>query len=362
MLRIVDRYLLKEIIHSWLAVTLILWLILVSQRLVRYLADAVAGELPGDVIFLLLGVKTIWYLVYVMPFSLALGVVLGLGRMCRDSEMIVLGACGIGPGRLYQPLLGLGVVTAVMLGWLALYVNPGISEYGYQLEKHAEQRADITSLGAGRFNEIRQGEMTFYAERLSEDKLNMENLFIYVSPKEGGNPMPQVLTAKSAYRMTDEETGDNFLVLVDGYRFEGTPGEAKYRMMEFGQYGVRIELPGIDISTSQRSGRPTSELLASGTREDAIELQWRLSVPVSVLVLIFLAVPLSSHSPRQSRYGQLVIAVLIFVIYFNLLGTAKAWVEQGTVPVMIGIWWVHLLPVILAAALLNRDKLIRLVT
>jgi lipopolysaccharide export system permease protein len=100
MLRIFDRYLLKEVISGWLAVTVVLWLVLVSNRLVRYLADAAEGDIPADVIFSLLALKMVWYLVLVMPFALALGVVLGLGRLYRDNEMVVMSACGVGPGRI----------------------------------------------------------------------------------------------------------------------------------------------------------------------------------------------------------------------------------------------------------------------
>lgn len=354
---IIDRYLIREVLHGWFAVTLVLWLILVSQRLVRYLADAVEGKLPGDVIFILLGVKTMWYLVYIMPFALALGVVVGLGRLYRDNEMVVLRACGMGPARLYQPLLGLSIAVAFLLGGLSLYVSPGVSAYGNHVMKQAELRADLTALGAGRFNEIKNGKMTFYAEQLSEDKLSMEKLFIYALDRKADDAEPQVLTARSAYRMRDEESGDDFLVLVDGFSFEGQPGSSAYRMMEFGRYGVRVETPKVNKQQWQREDRPTSELLGSSNLFDQVELQWRLSVPVSAIVLTLLAVPLSRVGPRKGRFGQLLVAVLLFVVYFNLLGTARVWVEQGVVHPLIGIWWVPMLPVLLTLLMLNTDRI-----
>jgi lipopolysaccharide export system permease protein len=354
---IIDRYLIREVLHGWFAVTLILWLVLVSQRMVRYLADAIEGKLPGDVIFILLGVKTIWYFVYIMPFALALGVVVGLGRLYRDNEMVVLRACGMGPARLYQPLLGLGIVVAVLLGCLSLYVSPGISAYGNHVLKQAELRADLTALGAGRFNEIRNGKMTFYAEQLSEDKLRMEKLFIYALDHQVDDAEPQVLTARSAYRMRDEESGSDFLVLVDGFSFEGQPGSAAWRMMKFGRYGVRVKTPKVGEQHRKREDKPTSELLGSSDLLDRVELQWRLSVPVSVMVLILLAVPLSRVGSRKGRFGQLLVAVLLFVVYFNLLGTARVWVEQGAVNPVIGIWWVPMLPVLLTLLLLNANRI-----
>jgi len=357
MLRVFDRYLLREVIHGWLAVTVVLWLILVSNRLIRFLADAAEGDIPVDVIFTLLGLKMIWYLVLVVPFALALGVVLGLGRLYRDSEMTVMTACGVGPWRIYKPLLGFGVLVAAVLAWLALYLSPEVQGLSYRLEKDAEQQADLKALGAGRFNEIQNGQLTFYAERLSVDKQSMENLFIVFAGRRDATQPPQVLSAKSAYRKRDPDSGDDFLVLVNGYRYEGRPGEAAYRIMRFDEYGVRIDLPGAGMVTEKRASTPTSVLLLSDDPEDAAELQWRLALPLSVIALLLLAVPLCKSSPRQGRYGRLVLAVLLFVLYYNLLGTAKVWVGNGVLPPAIGLWWVPLLPVMLAALLLKGERL-----
>lgn len=356
MLRIFDRYLLKEVIYGWLAVTVTLWLILVSNRLVRYLADAAAGDIPGELIFKLLGLKMVWYIIHIVPFALALGVVLGLGRLYRDNEMTVMAACGVGTSRIYKPVLGFGVLVAATLAWLALYVSPEVQQTSHRLQTEAGRQADVTGLGAGRFNEIQSGKLTFYAERLSADKQTMENLFIAVrNPSDSLKPQ-QIVRAKSAYRKRDEDTGDQFLVLVDGVRYEGIPGEAAYRVMQFDEYGVRIDLPGGDDTTTERSAKPTATLLASSNTQDIAEVQWRLSMPLSVISLLLLAVPLSKSSPRQGRYGRLVIAILLFVIYYNLLGMAKAWVGDGSVPPLIGLWWVPALPVVVSAILLGGQE------
>lgn len=357
MLRIFDRYLLKEVVNGWLAVTVVLWLVLVSNRLVRYLADAAEGNIPGGLIFNLLGLKMVSYLVLVIPFALALGVVLGLGRLYRDNEMVVMSACGVGPGRIYRPLLGLAVVVAALLAWLSLYVNPELQGMSSRLRASAQQQADLTVLGAGRFNDLQGGRVTFYAERLSADRTHMENLFIMVRGKNGRERPSQLLTAQTARRTLDAETGDDFLILQDGYRYEGTPGEANYRIMQFGQYGVRIDLPDAVDPGDLREAVPTRRLLASDDPWDVAELQWRLSMPLSVIALVLLAVPLTRGGPRQGRYGRLVLAVLLFVVYYNLLGTAMVWVGRGAIPPLVGLWWVPLLPVVLTLLLYKGGRI-----
>ena len=127
--------------------------------------------------------------------------------------------------------------------------------------------------------------------------------------------------------------------------------------MKFGEYGIRIHMPGISKVTSKLEATPTAMLVGSGDPEKNAELQWRLAMPLSVMVLIFLAVPLSKSSPRQGRYIRLVMAILLFVVYYNLLGAAKFWVEKGDVPATIGLWWVPVLTVLLTLVLLNIDRL-----
>jgi len=362
MFRIFDRYLLKEVIYGWLAVTIVLWLILISNRLVLFLSDAASGDIAANVIFKLLGLKMVWYMVHVIPFALALGIVLGLGRLYRDNEMTVMSACGVGTWRIYRPLLAFGVLVALALSWLALVISPQIQGVSNRLTLMAEEQADLTLLGAGRFNEIQDGRLTFYAETLSPDKQRMENLFIVLRPENrNSKKLPQLLTAKSAYRKHDRDSGDNYLVLVDGYRYEGRPGAADYRIAQFSEYGVRIELPGSEHIVDERETRPTATLMQSSNPKDIAELQWRMMMPVSVIVLLILAVPLSKSSPRQGRYGRLVLAVLLFVIYYNLLGIAELWVKEGTVSPVIGMWWVALLPLLLTLLLFRGERLLAMI-
>lgn len=358
MLKIFDRYLLKEVIGGWLAVTAILTLVLVSNQLVRFLGDAAEGDIPGNVVFQLLGLQMVWYLVLVVPFALALGVVLGLGRLYRDNEMVVMSACGIGAGRIYKPLMMLGSLVAVVLAWFALQVSPEVQGMSNRLRTTAIQQADLTVLSAGRFNELHSGQVTFYSERLSDDRDRMENVFIVFRDRDEPDALPQMLTAKSAYRTLDERSGDDFLVLVDGIRYEGEPGRANYRVMQFREYGVRVELPRPAKLSELREMTPTRELLHSGDPQDIAELQWRIALPLSVIALLLLAVPLCRSSSRQGRYGRLVLAVLLFIIYYNLLGAAKVWVSRGAIPPAIGLWWVPLLPVLLAIVMLHGGRLV----
>jgi len=353
MLRVIDRYLLKEVVLNWVAVTLVLWLIVVSNRLARLLGEAAEGELPSGVIFTLLGLKSIDYLVVLLPLTLYLGVLLALGRLYKDSEMAALGACGVGPAQLYRPLIGLALLVGMMVGALSLFVVPNTAALGYEMRARAQGANDLSVITAGRFHESADGKMVFYAERVSPDRENLEQLFVR-NDKDG---VQTLLTAKRAHPARDAATGDRFLVMDEGYRYEGFPGDEVFRILQFSRHGIRLESVEILNPGVKHDAIPSDELWVSQDRHDIAELQWRLSLPVAAVCLVLLAVPLSRTTPRQGRFGKLFAAVLIFIVYYNLLGTAQVWVEKGTLGPMPGLWWVHGLPVLVTVGLFYFSRM-----
>lgn len=353
MLRVIDRYLLKEVALNWLAVTLVLWVIVLSNRLAGFLGEAAAGKLPGAVIFTLLGLKSVDYLVVLLPLTLYLGVLLALGRLYKDSEMAALGACGVGPARIYRPLLGLAVLVAVGIAALSLFVAPRTAALGYEVRARAETATDLSIVSAGRFQESSSGNMVFYAERVAPDRENLERLF--VRAEQDG--VPTLLTARRAHPSRDPNSGDRFLVMEDGYRYQGQPGDAAYRILKFARHGVRLESVEVLNPRMKHNAAPTAQLWGSTQPQDIAELQWRLSLPLAAVSLVILAVPLSRTTPRQGRFGRLFGAVLIFIVYYNLLGTAQVWVEKGALGPLPGLWWVHALPIAAALVLFHAARM-----
>ncbi|MFN2309426.1 MAG: LPS export ABC transporter permease LptF [Gammaproteobacteria bacterium] len=353
MLRIIDRYLLKEVALNWMAVTLVLWLIVVSNRLARYLGEAAAGDLPGNIVFTLLGLKSIEYLVVLLPLTLYLGVLLALGRLYKDSEMAALGAGGIGPAQLYRPLLSLVLPVAVLIAVLALFVAPRAAALGNEVRARAEVITDLSAITAGRFQETSSGRMVFYAERVSPDRGQLEGLFVRTEQQGQAT----LLTAPRAYPMRDAISGDRFLVMEDGYRYQGIPGDAVFRILKFARHGVRLESPGAVEARFKHEALPSAALWGSVNPRDIAELQWRLSLPLAAVSLVLLAVPLSRTTPREGRFGRIFSAVLVFIVYYNLMGTAQVWVEKGTLAPLPGMWWVHALPLGLTLALFQAERL-----
>jgi len=347
---VLSRYLVREAGLAGLAVTLVLMAVLVTNRLAKLLGEAASGELPAGEIFTLLGLATLGSLHVVLPASLFLGAVLAFGRLYRDSEMAAFAACGAGPRELYRAMLLLAVPAVLVTAVLSLSTGPWAQRQVTEIRAQAKQSVEFEALRPGRFLTSRRAEGMLYVEGLGADR-RLRNIFA-----QGYNNGRLVLvTAQSARQERDPATGERFLVLEDGYRMEGEPGSAAWRMVQFKEHGIRVATPPAATNLVRRKGWPLAALLASGTVQDWAEIQWRISTPLMTLLLTFLVVPLTKAEPREGRYGRLLAAVVVFALYTNFLTLAADWVGDGLLPVWLGVWWVHALVAVLGVVWLVRS-------
>lgn len=350
MLSILDRYIAREVLLTFLGVTLVLLLIFLSKLIVGYLTEAASGEIPGDIILILITLKSIKYLTLILPLSLFLAILLVQGRMYRDSEMVAISACGVGTLQLYKPLFFVAFPFVLILTVLSLYALPWTEKMEDDLLREAQKNLEVTGIQAGRFREGTSNERIIYAEDISSDRSIMKNLFIHARTGE----RTILLSSKSGRLQLDSNTNDRYLVMLDGYRYEGTPGEADYKIIKFEEHRLLIKPNTIAASGEQRNAIPTATLWKSDDRVHIAELQWRISMPLSALVLVLLALPLGKVDPRKGRYGKLFIAILIYIFYVNLLAVAQSWIIKGEAPTALGIWWVHAIVLLLVAIMLVK--------
>jgi lipopolysaccharide export system permease protein len=340
MIPIVDRYLAKETALTVGGVTGVLMLILLSNRFAVLLGDAAAGSLPRETVFTLLGLASVNYFIVVVPVSLFIAVMLALGRLYRDSEMTTLMACGVGPGQVYRPLIAIALLIAAGMAVLSLMVAPWAQHMSHIINSAAQHNAQVGSFESGSFKVDDDGRGVLYAQKVSPDGQDLQDVFM-VGPS---GDRTAVVTAASGHRQgSDTDPGGSMLVLHDGWRYEGTPGKPDYRIVRYAEHGIVIQPAKYTSGPDYYDEYPTEKLLGVANLHAVSELQWRLSVPLSVLVLVLLAVPLARTSPRQGRYGKLLAALLVYVIYYNLGVLARAWLEKGTVSPGVGLWWVDVL-------------------
>ncbi|APZ43248.1 LPS export ABC transporter permease LptF [Acidihalobacter ferrooxydans] len=346
-MRIVDRYLISEVLISQIAVGLVLGLVIVGSTFVRLLGYSAGGNLPVALLAPLVAVESLKAMMLLTPVALFLATMLTLGRLYRDSEMAALQAAGIGQGRIYSGLLLLAVPLALLLLWLMLAVYPWASAKSDTIQREGQQRMSLAAISSGRFLTFDSGRAVGFIGGMRHGGRVVENVFV----QSNHNGKRIVLLAHDGTQKTDSATGQRVLMLHDGVRYEGSPGQADFRILKFKHYAATLALPSLSGASDKGNARSSLKLWQDGSMKDLAELQWRLSVPISVLILIFIAVPLSYVRPRQGRYSRLAVAILIYVFYANLLIVAKSWMEQGVVPAWIGMWWPHVLFVLFGSIL-----------
>jgi len=337
MTRILDRYIFREISMTWLGVTLVLLLILLTNQFARVLGDVAKGKLPKDAAFDVIGLSAAQYLTVLVPIGLFLSVMLALGRLYRDSEMPAMMACRVGPSGIYRPLMWLLVPLALGVAWLSIFGAPKALAAVERIGAEARREADLASIEPGRFTVFGPEQAVLYGERVTSEGV-LEKVFMQ-RQVDGGSI--QVVVAERGEQRESDDEDTRLLVLHNGRRYEGIPGTSQFRVVEFAEHGIPYRLPSLSTSDPRPRAMSFARLLQSRELEHIAETQWRIGIPLSTVILALVAVPLSRSRPRAGRYGRLAVGMLVFIIYLNMLSAAKAWIEQATIPPWLGLWWVH---------------------
>lgn len=260
-----------------------------------------------------------------------------------DSEMTVLSACGISWVYISRLTLMLSFVIMLVVGWLALSVVPTLTAAREKALSEGEALAVIQSMLPGRFQVFGEGSLVFYLEDIESKTNKLKGVFIAEQPTQEKNKGDWTLiTAAEAHVEREAKTKDFYLVLSDGYRYQGKPGTGNFNVLQFGEYGRAVQQQVTPVSSELLRARPSGDLADSSTLEDLAELQWRLSIPLSVPILALLAIPLARVSPRHGRFAKFLPAILLYIVYYNLFTVSKRWVASGILPSAIGVWWVHI--------------------
>jgi lipopolysaccharide export system permease protein len=351
MLTIIDRYILKEIFQTSLAVVIVLSLVVIGRLFVKLLGYVVEGKYAADVVTSLLALGAVKSILLLLPFAVMLSCMLVIGRMYRDSEMHALRAAGYGENSLLRPIMLLAIPLTAFLFYMSMYVSPITILKFETLKEEAKIEADLTMMAPGRFVESMNSSWVIFVEKLGKNNIS-ENIFIQTN-SDGHISLETAARGKQRY---DKKRDYKYLVLESGQRYTGTPGEHKFQIMDFQKHIIRLDasLPeGIEENPDVFT---LPQLLRATDLEAAAEFQWRMFVPISAFLLLLLAVFLSPATPRQGKYSKLVSAIAIYLAYSNLVILSIDKVEDGAIPVNIGAWWVHILLAILILFLYSKQR------
>ena len=339
------RALLREFAGAALAVFLVLLAITLTTLLIRFLGQAASGSILSEGVLALLGFSVLNYLPVLLSLTLFIAVLMTLMRSYRDSEMIVWFCSGVSLAAWVRPVLLFAAPLVFTIGLLSLVLSPWALTKSDEFKRQLDSRDDVSTVAPGVFRESKHADRVYFVENVVGNANRVANIFVH-SLQHG---QLGTIVAKSGFQET-RANGDRFLVLLDGWRYEGPPGSPEYKITHFERYAMRIEAAEIKhIGASYPKAMSTLELLRQGGEPHLAELSWRLGLPLSALMLALLAIPLSFVNPRTGRSLNLVLALLVYMIYNNSLSIAQAWIVQGKISFVIGAAGVH---VMMAAVLL----------
>jgi lipopolysaccharide export system permease protein len=357
---IIFRYISRELLSVTTAVCIVLLLVLISGRFVKYLANALSGEMDPEVIFAVIGYRIPGFLELTLPLAFFLAVLLTFGRLYVENEMSILKACGFSERKLLSFTLIVATFLSFIVGFLSLYVTPVGIKKAEAIFTIQEQKSELDRVTEKTFYSLRGGKGITWVNSISEDR-ELENVFMAATieateTSEGS----LVLVVADSGRQTkaSSDSDERYLTLEKGYRVEGIPGRYDYQITYFDEYGTRLAPPEELSEDTATDAMTTQALINSSKVEHQVALQWRFSIPVMMFIVTLLAVPLSRINPRSGRFARILPAVLLYFSYLVSLNTLRGAIEGGSLPVGMTLIPVHLVFLLLALVLIFSEKIL----
>ena len=330
------RALISEFAGNGLLVFAVLLGLVVVSQLIRLLSDAVGGIIAVDGVLVLLGFSAVNYLPVLLSISLFISVLLTLSRCYRDSEMVVWFCAGTGLTRWIRPVLWYAVPVVALIALLSLVLSPWALQKTDEFKRKLESRDDVSAAIPGTFRESKQADRVYFIENMYAGTNRVGNVFV----QSEQNGKLGTMVARQGLQET-LPNGDRFLVLLNGTRYEGVPGQRDYNIVEFERYAIRIDSVPAKLAQPWARTMSTAELWRNRTTWNLSELEWRVGLPISALILALLAIPLGYVNPRAGRSLNLALAIVLYMLYSNMISVTNAWVGQGKLSPGIGLWGIH---------------------
>jgi lipopolysaccharide export system permease protein len=333
----------REFAHTAAGISVALLAVLTSTQLIRLLNDAVGGRIAPEAVLALLGFAALNFMPVLLALTLFVAVLLCLSRSYRDSEMVVWFVSGQPLTAWIRPVLVFSAPIVLAIAFLSTFLSPWANLKSAEYRDRLSARSEASQVAPGAFRETSSGQRVVFVENQANGADAVNNVFVSASLQ---GKMGVVIAASG--HAEQAANGDHFMVLEKGRRYEVEPGQVDFRIMEFDRYAIRVQDAALRDANDVPSRMSLPQLLADHDDGALGELLWRISMPVSALILALLAIPLSFVNPRGGRSGGMLLAILIYAIYNNLISVSQAWVAQGKLSFGVAVWLVHvvmLLPI-----------------
>ncbi|MEM9758238.1 MAG: LPS export ABC transporter permease LptF [Pseudomonadota bacterium] len=348
------RYLSNDVLGHTLAVSVVLLAIIITGRFVKYLAEAASGKLAAEILLPVMFYRMPGFLELLLPLGLFIGILMAYGRLYVESEMVVMSACGVGPGQMLRHTLTPALFITVLVAGLALFLTPQGAARSEALLNDPKALRGLQFLAAGRFQGQGSDGLVTFAAGIDQEEGQLRQVFAYEPADRDSAEVPRrghITVAQRGQVLRSDENGARYLELQDGFRFTGAAGRNDFQITEFTRFGHRLPDDPTVVRSEPVDARTTASLLDSDTREDRAALHWRISLVVMVPVVAVLALSLSKTDHRRGRYIKLAPALLLHLCYLVLIVTTRTRIVEGEAEIA-HYWAIHGTFALLALGLL----------
>ncbi len=347
---IFKRSLSQELLQTAIGAFTVLFGIVIAQRITYYIGIAANGSIASNAINTLLGFSMLKFLPMLLSLTIFLAVLLTLTRQHRDSEMVIWFSSGQGLSSWIRPVLTFSGPVIILIAFLSLFVTPWATNKSSDYKTQLQKQDELATITPGVFKESKQANRVYFVESFNKLGTTVKNIFIQsVQHQQLG-----VVVAKEGHREIIANH-DNFLIMEQGRRYEGKPETSEFSSTTFEKYAIRLEAKESKAPpVTAIQAVPSKVLLSEHSPINNAEIQGRIATPISALILVLLAIPLSFVDPRSGRSGNMAMAVLIYIVYNNMISITQAWLAQEKIIPVIGLWPVHLIFLALTIYLFYR--------
>ncbi len=344
---IFKRALRQELNFTTGVVFMVLVTLVLTNLMIRVLGNAASGSANPKDALVLIGLGMINYLPILLTASVFVAILMVLTRWYKDSEMVIWQSAGISLLKILRPILNFTAPIAVAIAVLSIFASPWASEKSATIKQRFQQRDDISMLAPGQFRESSGNNRVFFIESMNPETDVIKNVFV----TDFGKERQLVAVAKEGF-IQNTAAGEKQLILATGRRYEGTPGNTDFRITEFDKYTVKLEDKVVDPIINGPRTLPVWVLIQDLNKAHLGEILWRVGLPLMAFVFAIIAIPLSYMDPRRGRYTALIMAVLLYFTYSNLLKLMQAWVSTGKLSFSIGWWLLHVVIALIGLTLI----------
>ena len=345
----IAKYIMRNLVAYFCVITFIIGLVVFGNQFVLTVQESIDRGIPFQELMPLISFNMIRDVPIILVLSIFLAVIITISQLYKNSEAIVMNSIGLGDKAFLSVIKPLAIILFLFVLFLTAYAVPWAKQQKSVAEEETKNASEFSFITEGKFESFKKGDIVFYASDSTSIDVdgvqNMEEIFIYAS--DNGNPV--IVLASEATKYIDPESKSIYLRLRDGVRYQGLPSSENINILNFDSYDLEVvsgEVQKSIASFTEIEEKTTLDLLRQGGLLAIAELQWRLSLPLSILILLVFAVYLGKTSPRGGKGINILIGIFVFMLYNNGLLVAKSSIENGLLSPIIGMWVIHLIAIL----------------